>query len=82
MCLGIPMQIEEIRQSGTATGTLDGSRHEVDISLIEEAAIGDYVIVHAGFAIEKLNREEADERLNLFSELAASWQEEAVGNGK
>ncbi|TRZ57000.1 MAG: HypC/HybG/HupF family hydrogenase formation chaperone [Rhodocyclaceae bacterium] len=75
------MQIEEIRQSGTAIGTLDGSRHEVDISLIEEAAIGDYVIVHAGFAIEKLDREEADERLNLFSELAASWQEAAVENG-
>lgn len=74
MCLGIPMQIETIEAEGTAVGTLDGSRHEVDISLIEDAATGDYVIVHAGFAIEKLDPQEADERLRLFEELAATWQ--------
>ena len=71
MCLAVPMKLTELREEGTGVAELDGSRHDVDLSLIEDPRLGDFLIVHAGFAIEKLNRQEADERLALFEELAA-----------
>ena len=74
MCLAVPMQITEIREDGLGVAELEGSRHEVDLSLVEQARVKDYVIVHAGFAIEKLDEEEARERIELFDQLAQSWQ--------
>jgi hydrogenase expression/formation protein HypC len=73
MCLAVPMQIQEIRTDGMGVGDLDGTQHEVDLSLVSDARVGDYIIVHAGYAIEKLDRQEADERIALFRELAAAW---------
>lgn len=70
MCLAVPMLLKEIRDDAVGVGDLDGSRHEVDLSLLENPQPGDFVIVHAGFAIEKLDEEEANERLALFEELA------------
>jgi hydrogenase expression/formation protein HypC len=70
MCLAVPMKLASVDETGVGVGDLDGSRHEVDLSLIEEARTGDYVIVHAGFAIEKLDEDEANERLKLFDELS------------
>jgi len=74
MCLAVPMRIEEIRADGMGVGDLDGAQHEVDLCLVADPRIGDYVIVHAGYAIEKLDRQEADERIALFKELAAAWE--------
>lgn len=74
MCLGIPMQIMRIDEGARGEAALEGAGHTVDLSLIENPQIGDYVIVHAGFAIERLNRNEAEERLELFDELARTWQ--------
>ena len=71
MCLAVPMLIKEIPSPHRGICDLDGSLQEVDISLIENPVPGDYVIIHAGFAIERLDREEADTRLALFEELAA-----------
>jgi hydrogenase expression/formation protein HypC len=65
------MQINELRDDTRGVLDLDGVTHEVDLSLIENPKVGDYVIVHAGFAIERLDREEAESRLELFEELAA-----------
>jgi hydrogenase expression/formation protein HypC len=73
MCLAVPMRIREIREDGMGLGDLDGAEHQVDLSLVAAPRAGDYVIVHAGYAIEKLDRKEADERLTLFRELAATW---------
>ena len=73
MCLAIPMRIREIRTDGMGMGELDGAEHAVDLSLVADPRPGDFVIVHAGYAIEKLDRKEADERLALFKELAATW---------
>ncbi len=70
MCLAVPMEIKEITGPYTGICDLDGSFQEVDISLIEDPVPGDFVIIHAGFAIERLDREEADTRLALFEELA------------
>ena len=70
MCLAVPMQIKEITNPYRGICDLDGALQEVDISLIENPAVGDYVIIHAGFAIERLDQQEADTRLALFEELA------------
>jgi hydrogenase expression/formation protein HypC len=66
------MKLNEVRADGIGVGDLDGSRHAVDLSLVENPVPGDYVIVHAGFAIEKLDRAEADARLALFRDWAAT----------
>lgn len=77
MCLAVPMKIIEIREDGTGMAELDGSRHDVNLSLVPGAGLGTYVIVHAGFAIERMNPHEADAILAVFAELA-EWQKNAV----
>ena len=70
MCLAVPMKVVEVRPDGSGVADLDGARHEVNLSLVNDPRLGEYVIVHAGFAIEKLDEAEANERLALFDELA------------
>ena len=70
MCLAVPMRIVEIHENGTGVAELDVSRHEVDLSLVPGTKLGTYVIVHAGYAIEKMNQTEADAILQLFDELS------------
>ena len=70
MCLAVPMLIDSIADDGTASVSMEGVTHRVNISLVEDPKPGEYVIIHAGFAIEKLNIAEAEARLELFSELA------------
>jgi len=70
MCLAAPMKIEEILDSRRAVVSEGGVRVEVDISLLQNARPGDHVIVHAGYAIERLSLEDAQERLELFRKLA------------
>jgi hydrogenase expression/formation protein HypC len=60
------MKIVKILEDGRALVKQDDLETEVDLSLIEEVKVGDYVIIHAGFAIEFLDLEEAEERLKLF----------------
>ncbi len=72
MCLAAPMEIIELRESNKALVRQDTLELEIDVSLIEDAEIGDHVIVHAGFAIDKLDLEEAEERLKLFQALGES----------
>ena len=76
MCLAVPMEIVQIGEDGSGVAALEGSRAVVDLSLIDNPACGDFVIIHAGFAIEKLDREEADERIRMFEELGRSYAEE------
>ncbi len=70
MCLAIPSRITAIR-GPMATIDVDGVRREVSLMLLEDAAVGDYVIVHAGFAIQKLEEEAAKESLELLREAMA-----------
>lgn len=67
MCLAIPSKIVKI-EDNVATIDVDGVRREASLLLIENPKIGDYVIVHAGFAINKLNEEDAQESLKLLRE--------------
>ena len=67
MCLAIPSKIVKI-ENNVATIDVDGVQRETSLMLLEDPQIGDYVIVHAGFAINKLNEEDALESLKLLRE--------------
>jgi len=69
MCLAVPLQITTILDDERAMVQQGSTELEVNTSLLQEARAGDYVIVHAGFAIEVLDLEEAEERLELFRQL-------------
>jgi hydrogenase expression/formation protein HypC len=66
MCLAVPMKIVKILDDGKALVKQDDLETEVDLTLIQDPKIGDYVIIHAGYAIDLLDLEEAEERLKLF----------------
>ncbi len=69
MCLAVPLELTEILDSRTAVARSGEVSLEVDVSLLRDPVPGDFVIVHAGFAIEKLDEDEASETLALFDEL-------------
>lgn len=74
MCLAIPGKIKKIYQNdSTRMGVVDFSGVELDVCLeaVPEAEVGNYVIVHAGFAISTLTEDEALETLNLFDQIDA-----------
>lgn len=69
MCLAIPGRVIEI-DGTTARVDFGGVTREANISLVPQAAVDSYVLVHAGFAIEVLDEHEAEETLKLFRDLA------------
>ena len=69
MCLGVPAKILETGD-GTAVVELGGVRREISVMLVDDVSVGEWVIVHAGFAIEKLSEEEAAVTLALFRVIA------------
>ena len=72
MCLGVPGQITEIYDSaGTRMGKINfgGIVKEVCLEYVPEAVVGDYAIVHVGFAITRLDEQSALETLQLFADL-------------
>ena len=71
MCLGVPAKILETRD-GAAVVELGGVRREISMMLIDDVSVGEWVIVHAGFAIERLSEEEAEQTLSLFREIAGA----------
>jgi hydrogenase expression/formation protein HypC len=73
MCLAIPMEITAI-DGDTATCTVEGVSVKASLSLVPNAKIGDYAIVHAGFAIEILDEKEARETLALFQEIEEAYK--------
>ena len=68
MCLAIPFQLIEINGS-VAVGEALGMKREIRVDFIPEPRIGDYVIVHAGFAIERLGETQALEDLEAWEEM-------------
>ncbi len=71
MCLAVPMKLVEIGDD-TGIAELGGIKREVNLGLLEGINIGDYIIVHAGFAIQKLDKKEAEETLDMLRELASN----------
>jgi hydrogenase expression/formation protein HypC len=68
MCLGVPMLVVDIAGE-TAVCEIDGVRREANLMMVDGVGVGDFVLIHAGFAIEKLDREDAEETIRLFREL-------------
>jgi len=73
MCLAIPMKIIDI--NGTiATAEVDGITRQARLDLLPEAGLGDFILIHAGLAISRLDPEEAAETLALMREMADAIQ--------
>jgi len=68
MCLAVPARVVEV-QEGLATVEVEGVRRQASLLMLEDAGVGDYVIVHAGFAIQKLDEGEALKTLELLREM-------------
>ena len=75
MCLAIPAIVVELRDGDNAVVDLDGVRKEISLALVDGIAVGDYVIIHVGFALQRLNVDEAERTLSLFRQLGS----EALG---
>lgn len=71
MCLAIPSKITKI-ENNMATIDVEGVQRKASLLLLEDARVGDYVIVHAGFAIHKLDEAAARETLDLLREAVAA----------
>ena len=69
MCLAIPALVVELRDEDKAVVDLAGVRKKISLALVEGVAIGDYVIVHVGYALNKLDPQEAEKTLALFAEI-------------
>lgn len=72
MCLAIPARIVEMPDTDAAIVDLGGVKKAISLALVEDVSVGDYVIVHVGFALNKLNPEEAEKTLALFAEMGAA----------
>ncbi|MCL4471906.1 MAG: HypC/HybG/HupF family hydrogenase formation chaperone [Gammaproteobacteria bacterium] len=69
MCLAIPARVAELLDNDNAVVDLGGVRKEISLALVDGIVIGDYVIVHVGYALNRLDPEEAEKTLQLFAEI-------------
>lgn len=69
MCLGIPTKIIKLKDNDIGIIEIGGIEKEINLQLLPDVKIGDYVILHAGFAIQKLDEKEAQETLDLLKEI-------------
>ncbi len=67
MCLGVPMQVKTI-ENEMAVCEIDGVQREASLMMIDDVQVGDYVLIHAGFAIEKIDDDEAQLTLKALRE--------------
>lgn len=74
MCLAIPALVSELLPDAMARVNLDGVSKEISVAMVEGVAPGDYVIVHVGYALAKIDAEEAERTLALLSEAGALAQ--------
>jgi len=70
MCLAIPVLVEQLTPEENAIVNLAGVRKEISLALVDNVVPGDYVIVHVGFALQKLDPDEAELTLSLFAEMS------------
>ncbi|HYR24705.1 MAG TPA: HypC/HybG/HupF family hydrogenase formation chaperone [Aquabacterium sp.] len=70
MCLALPARVIDVDATGFGTVDLGGVRKRISLALLEEVCVDDYVIVHAGYALTRLDPQEAEHTLALFGQ----WQ--------
>lgn len=71
MCLAIPAQVTELLDDGMARIDMDGVSKAISIALVDNVGVGDFVVVHVGYALSKIDAEEAERTLALLREVAA-----------
>lgn len=80
MCLAVPAKVEELQDNDVAIVSVGGIKKQVSLMLVEDVQVGDYVILHVGFALNKINAEEAEKTLELFKQAASvsgiEWPED------
>lgn len=74
MCLAIPAEVTTLLPGEMAVASIDGVSKEVSVMLIEDLAVGDYVIIHVGYALTKIDPDEARRTLELMRELSSEGQ--------
>lgn len=70
MCLAIPVQVKEVLPDNMAKVTLDGVSKIVSTALVDDMQVGDYLVLHVGYALAKIDPEEAERTLELIREAA------------
>ena len=78
MCLAIPARVVELQGNDTAIVDLGGVRKDVSLALVEDVSVGDYVIVHVGYALTRLDPEEAEKTLAVMAEAGLMNAAESV----
>ena len=78
MCLALPCRIVELLPDEQAVIDVSGMRKEISLALLDGVSVGDYVIVHVGYALTRLDADEADKTLALFAELGDAARAEAA----
>jgi hydrogenase expression/formation protein HypC len=78
MCLAIPAQIVEVvdAEGGLAKAEISGVRRAVSIALCPEVEVGDWVLVHVGFALERIDEQQARETLELLEQMGEAYEQE------
>lgn len=76
MCLALPAEIVALAETGgMATVALAGIRKEISVALLEDVGVGDFVLVHVGYALHKVSPEEAERTLQLMEEAGVLAEE-------
>ncbi len=75
MCLGLPMRLLEIERNQMGLAETLGVSRKISLHLVPDVEIGDYIMVHAGYAIERINTEEAASRLLVLQEMIGELEE-------
>ncbi len=70
MCLGVPAEVLQVEADGRAEVSIGGTVRAARVDLVPDVKKGDYVLLHAGFAIQRLDAEAAQEILDLLGQLA------------
>jgi hydrogenase expression/formation protein HypC len=78
MCLAIPAQLVEVvdAEAGLATAEISGVRRTVSTALCPEADVGDWVLIHVGFALQAIDEDEARETLALLEKMGQAYEDE------
>ena len=78
MCLAVPARVTSIDEAAdTATVALGGVSKQVSLALVDAAEVGDYMLVHVGYALNRISPEEAERTLRLIAETGASTEDAA-----
>ena len=75
MCLALPARVVELLEDDMAVVAFDTVRKRISLALVEDVAIGDFVLVHVGYALHKVSPEEAERTLAMMAEAGVLHEE-------